>query len=254
MSDKELNINIRTTADTSGADQTAEAINKTREAAQGAGESAEVLDQVTTALNNVKPAAEEPGAAMNEGIGPEQERALENARIKLDEYADTLTNAGSRMKAAFGENPGLTGFIDEVTNGVLTSEEFRKKLEQVDDVFEVLNDRASNLDLGAKWGDGLDENLQKIIDDAEKFRKFHRKRHEKALRRSIQWGAEYDVYLQKHLAAGLNLKIAKTLAKRDFIAAHPLTADGDDYPGHSNPALRRYHQAYLQSLPTTPVE
>ena len=96
--------------------------------------------------------------------------------------------------------------------------------------------------------------LQKIIDDAEKFRKFHRKRHEKALQRSIQWGAEYDVYLQKHLAAGLNLKIAKTLAKRDFIAAHPLTADGDDYLGHSNPALRRYHQAYLQSLPTTPVE
>lgn len=96
--------------------------------------------------------------------------------------------------------------------------------------------------------------LQKIIDDAEKFRKFHRKRHEKALQRSIQWGAKYDVYLQKHLAAGLNLKIAKTLAKRDFIAAHLLTADGDDYPGHSNPALRRYHQAYLQSLPTTPVE
>lgn len=36
------------------------------------------------------------------------------------------------MKAAFGENPGLTGFIDEVTNVVLTSEEFKKKLEQVD--------------------------------------------------------------------------------------------------------------------------
>lgn len=29
--------------------------------------------------------------------------------------------------------------------------------------------------------------LQKIINDAEKFRKFHRKRHEKALQRSIQW-------------------------------------------------------------------
>lgn len=168
MSDKELNINIRTTADTSGADQTAEAINKTREAAQGAGESADAINQVTDALNNAKTAAEETGAAMNEGIGPEQERALENARSKLDEYADALTAAGSRMKAAFDDNPGLTGFIDEVTNGVLTSEEFRKKLEQVDDVFEVLNDRASNLDLGAKWGDGLDENLQKIIDDYNK--------------------------------------------------------------------------------------
>ena len=168
MSDKELNINIRTTADTSGADQTAEAINKTREAAQGAGESADAINQVTDALNNAKTAAEETAAAMNEGIGPEQERALENARTKLDEYADTLTNAGSRMKAAFDDNPGLTGFIDEVTKGVLTSEEFKKKLEQVDDVFEVLNDRASNLDLGAKWGDALDENLQKIIDDYNK--------------------------------------------------------------------------------------
>lgn len=168
MSNKELNINIRTTADTSGADQTAEAINKTREAAQGAGESADAINQVTDALNNAKTAAEETGAAMNEGIGPEQERALENARSKLDEYADALTAAGSRMKAAFDDNPGLTGFIDEVTNGVLTSEEFRKKLEQVDDVFEILNDRASNLDLGAKWGDGLDENLQKIIDDYNK--------------------------------------------------------------------------------------
>lgn len=182
MSDKELNINIRTIADTSGADQTAEAINKTREAAQGAGESAEALDKVVDALDNVttgagktveavnrvKETSQEAGEAMNESIGPEQERALENARSKLDEYADALTAAGSRMKAAFGENPGLTGFIDEVTNAVLTSEEFRKKLEQVDDVFEVLNDRASNLDLGAKWGDDLDENLQKIIDDYNK--------------------------------------------------------------------------------------
>lgn len=244
MSDKELNINIRTTADTSGADQTTTAINKTKEAAQGAGEGAEAidktttalnnsktgadeatqainktketvqetgdgaqavdkvtvalnktkekaeetstainktreavqesgesvdaLDQVTNALNNAKTAAEETGAALNEDMGPEQERALENARSKLDEYADALTAAGSRMKAAFNENPGLTGFIDEVTNAVLTSEEFRKKLEQVDDVFEVLNDRTSNLDLGAKWGDDLDENLQKILDDYNK--------------------------------------------------------------------------------------
>ena len=33
----------------------------------------------------------------------------------------------------------MTGFIDEVTNAVLTSEEFRKKLEQVDDVFEAVS-------------------------------------------------------------------------------------------------------------------
>ena len=168
MSDKELNINIRTTADTSGADQTAEAINKTKEAAQGAGEGTEAINQVTDALGRVKTAAEDASAAVSEGMGPGQEKALENARSKLDEYADALTAAGSRMKADFNDNPGLTGFIDEVTNAVLTSEEFRKKLEQVDDVFEVLNDRASNLDLGAKWGDGLDENLQKIIDDYNK--------------------------------------------------------------------------------------
>ena len=168
MSDRDLNINIRTTADTTGADQTAEAINKTREAARGAGGSADAINQVTDALNNVKTAAEETGAAMKDGMGAEYEQALENANSKLDQYADALTAAGSRMKAAFGENPGLTGFIDEVTNAVLTSEEFRKKLEQVDDVFEVLNNKMSDLDLGAKWGDDLDENLQQIIDGYNK--------------------------------------------------------------------------------------
>ena len=105
---------------------------------------------------------------MKDGMGAEYEQALENANSKLDQYADALTAAGSRMKAAFGENPGLTGFIDEVTNAVLTSEEFRKKLEQVDDVFEVLNNKMSDLDLGAKWGDDLDENLQQIIDGYNK--------------------------------------------------------------------------------------
>ena len=168
MSDRNLNINIRTTADTTGADQTAEAINKTREAARGAGGSADAINQVTDALNNVKTAAEETGAAMKDGMGAEYEQALENANSKLDQYADALTAAGSRMKAAFNDNPGLTGFIDEVTNAVLTSEEFRKKLEQVDDVFEVLNNKMSDLDLGAKWGDDLDENLQQIIDGYNK--------------------------------------------------------------------------------------
>lgn len=168
MSDRNLNINIRTTADTSGADQTTEAINKTREAAQEAGGSADAINQVTDSLNNVKTAAEETGAAMKDGMGAEYEQALENANSKLDQYADALTAAGSRMKAAFNDNPGLTGFIDEVTNAVLTSEEFRKKLEQVDDVFEVLNNKMSDLDLGAKWGDDLDENLQQIIDGYNK--------------------------------------------------------------------------------------
>ena len=68
MSDKELNINIRTTADTSGADQTAEAINKTKEAAQGAGEGTEAINQVTDALGRVKTAAEDASAAVSEGM------------------------------------------------------------------------------------------------------------------------------------------------------------------------------------------
>lgn len=89
--------------------------------------------------------------------------------------------------------------------------------------------------------------LQKIFDDADKYRRLHRKRHEKALTRYIRWGAEYDSYLQKHLATGLRPKTAKTTAKRDFIAAHPLT-DADEFPGHSNPALKRYHEAYLNSM------
>ena len=98
--------------------------------------------------------------------------------------------------------------------------------------------------------------LQKIIDDAEKFRHFHRKRHEKALQRSIQWGAEYDVYLQKHLAAGLKQKTARTAARRDFIAAHPRPKDvdelirADEFPGLSVPSIRQYHKAYIKFLST----
>ncbi len=102
--------------------------------------------------------------------------------------------------------------------------------------------------------------LQKIIDDAEKFRQFHRKRHEKALQRSIQWGAEYDAYLQQHLAAGLKLKPARTAARRDFIAAHPRPQNADDlirsdeFPGLSAPSLRYYHRTYQTSLQSTPAE
>ena len=101
---------------------------------------------------------------------------------------------------------------------------------------------------------------QKIIDDAEKFHHVHRKRHEKALRRSIQWGAEYDVYLQKHLAAGLKQKTARAAARRDFIAAHPRPKNADDlirtdeFPGLSAPSLRYYHRAYQTSLQSTPAE
>ena len=98
--------------------------------------------------------------------------------------------------------------------------------------------------------------LQKIIDDAEKFRSFHRKRHEKALQRSIQWGAEYDVYLQKHLAAGLKQKTARTAARQDFITAHPRPKDvdelirADEFPGLSVPSIRQYHKAYIKFLST----
>lgn len=168
MSDRNLNINIRTTADTSGATQTAEALDKVRETGESMSQTSGAMDRIADSLSRVKTAAGETGDAMKDGMGAEYEKALENANSKLDQYADALTAAGSRMKAAFNDNPGLTGFIDEVTNAVLTSEEFRKKLEQVDDVFEVLNNKMSDLDLGAKWGDDLDENLQQIIDGYNK--------------------------------------------------------------------------------------
>lgn len=168
MSDRNLNINIRTTADTSGATQTAEALDKVRETGESMSQTSGAMDRIADSLSRVKTAAGETGDAMKDGMGAEYEQALENANSKLDQYADALTAAGSRMKAAFNDNPGLTGFIDEVTNAVLTSEEFRKKLEQVDDVFEVLNNKMSDLDLGAKWGDDLDENLQQIIDGYNK--------------------------------------------------------------------------------------
>ncbi|QHV08591.1 hypothetical protein C5N96_01725 [Akkermansia muciniphila] len=163
-----MNINIRTTADTSGATQAAASLDRIRESGESISQTSGVMDQIADSLSRVKTVAEETGAAMKDGMGAEYEQALENANSKLDQYADALTAAGSRMKAAFNDNPGLTGFIDEVTNAVLTSEEFRKKLEQVDDVFEVLNNKMSDLDLGAKWGDDLDENLQQIIDGYNK--------------------------------------------------------------------------------------
>lgn len=168
MSDRNLNINIKTTSDTSGATQAAASLDRIRESGKSISQTSGVMDQISDSLSRVKTVAEETGAAMKDGMGAEYEQALENANSKLDQYADALTAAGSRMKAAFNDNPGLTGFIDEVTNAVLTSEEFRKKLEQVDDVFEVLNNKMSDLDLGAKWGDDLDENLQQIIDGYNK--------------------------------------------------------------------------------------
>jgi hypothetical protein len=168
MSDRNLNINIRTTADTSGATQAAASLDRIRESGESMSQTSGVMDRIADSLSRVKTAAGETGDAMKDGMGAEYEKALENANSKLDQYADALTAAGSRMKAAFNDNPGLTGFIDEVTNAVLTSEEFRKKLEQVDDVFEVLNNKMSDLDLGEKWGDDLDENLQQIIDGYNK--------------------------------------------------------------------------------------
>ena len=96
--------------------------------------------------------------------------------------------------------------------------------------------------------------LSKIFQDAEKFQAFHSRRHCKAHERAIRWGREYHEYLQKHLAAGLRLKTARTAAHRDFIAAHPRPKNADDliladeFPGLSAPSLRQYHKAYLEAL------
>ncbi len=96
--------------------------------------------------------------------------------------------------------------------------------------------------------------LSKIFQDAEKFQAFHSRRHCKAHERAIRWGREYHEYLQKHLAAGLREKTAKSAARRDFIAAHPRPKNADElirtdeFPGLSTPSLRRYHNAYLNSL------
>lgn len=99
--------------------------------------------------------------------------------------------------------------------------------------------------------------LSKIFQDAEKFQAFHSRRHCKAHERATRWGREYHEYLQKHLALGLREKMAKSAARRDFIAAHPRPKNADDliradeFPGLSTPSLRRYHNAYLHSLTET---
>lgn len=92
-----------------------------------------------------------------------------------------------------------------------------------------------------------------VLDNARKFCSLHQKRHENIRSKSIAWGEEYDGYMQKYLRLGYRPKTAKTAAKRDFIKAHPLPKNADEqletgeFPGHSNPALRRYLQAYLNS-------
>lgn len=96
------------------------------------------------------------------------DKALENANEKLGEFADKMTDAGSRMRAAFRDNPGLEAFIDDATGALLTAEELKKKFEQIDDVAAVLNNKMSDSALGAKWGENLDENLQKILDGYNK--------------------------------------------------------------------------------------
>lgn len=102
MSDKEININIRTTADTSGAEQTAEAISKTREAAQGAGESAGAINQVTDALNNAKTGAEEAAQAVVKETEAEQDNTQTTEKNTQSKGKSTSTKR-KRKKATEGE-------------------------------------------------------------------------------------------------------------------------------------------------------
>nr|DAI95143.1 MAG TPA: hypothetical protein [Caudoviricetes sp.] len=88
-----------------------------------------------------------------------------------------------------------------------------------------------------------------VVKNAIKYLFQHRRRHEAVLDRSVEWGAEYESYLQKSLRLGYRPKTAKFAAKRDFIAVHPLNGeDSCNCPGLSNPAIKRYHEAYLNSI------
>ena len=106
-------------------------------------------------IEEAKQQIEELGRIEAGGDLSAYDKALENANEKLGEFADKMTDAGSRMRAAFQDNPGLEAFIDDATGAVLTAEELKKKFEQIDDVAEVLNNKMSDLDLGAKWGENL---------------------------------------------------------------------------------------------------
>lgn len=85
MSDKEININIRTTADTSGAEQTAEAINKT-----------------TTALNNAKTGAEEATQAVVQETEAEQDNTQATEKNTQSKEKSTSTKR-KRKKATEDE-------------------------------------------------------------------------------------------------------------------------------------------------------
>lgn len=93
-----------------------------------------------------------------------------------------------------------------------------------------------------------------VIECALKHLRMHRERHRSMKTKSILWGKEFDGYLKKYLKQKFREKTAKTYARRDFIAAHPLPKNPDEIldsgvlPGHTMAALRRYHRTYLDSI------
>lgn len=66
-------------------------------------------------IEEAKQQIEELGRIEAGGDLSAYDKALENANEKLGEFADKMTDAGSRMRAAFQDNPGLEAFIDDAT-------------------------------------------------------------------------------------------------------------------------------------------
>jgi hypothetical protein len=136
-------------------------------------------------------------------------------------------------------------------------------IQKVQDIRNLLDDQACArlYELAAHWANMLQSAPMQpipasmIMDNAIKYCYQYHKRHENVLANYIRWGEEYDSCLQKYLSLGYRPKTAKTMAKQDFIKTHPLPKNADEQletgelPGHSNPALRRYHKAYLNSKP-----
>ncbi len=66
--------------------------------------------------------------------------------------------------------------------------------------------------------------------------------------RHYRWGKEYDTYFNRYLEQGFCIRTAHGKARKDFIANHPMNNElpNADIPGHSHPALKRYHSVYLR--------
>jgi|GEM_PF-4528061 hypothetical protein len=90
------------------------------------------------------------------------------------------------------------------------------------------------------------DSVQKLI---ESYLSNQIARSVKYQQQSHNWGREFDEYFTELKALEYSDKTAKTLARKRFIAAHPIYEESSSgrEPGYAMETLHRYHQMFLKS-------